>query len=164
MKKILSAVLSVFLVLGAAQAAQAQLVFLAGMGVGAAMTSGDDNCRSYSEQNYVRVMYQLPKLAERVKDPLSVAFVVIKDDLAFNGGGGGQLENISMRDVFASAVRPRGPAEKFEILEVAMYINRDDPRQATIWFAYCPKEQVASNELFSVTIPVPGKSQTTAKK
>lgn len=134
MKRAISAFLLATVLIGAsAQAAHAQISFLFGVAVGASLSGGDQVVNGGISGNTI---YILPRVSERVKNPLSIQFAQFDFWQDANNG-------MSLYTMFK---RVEPVAERYEVLEVVRMIKPANQAQAVFWFAYTEKSNVLSLE------------------
>ncbi|MBI4050112.1 MAG: hypothetical protein HY398_01540 [Candidatus Doudnabacteria bacterium] len=124
--------------------ASAQLSFIGGVIVGSILT-GDN--KSVLAGDGVTILYTLPGIAARVKNPLMVkqASIWVSFDTApfegkyqckFSSRG----KSVALYEIFKCA---EGESEKFELLQVLRVNHPQNSNSATIWFVYLEKKAVA---------------------
>lgn len=135
MKRVISLLSLVLALIGAsASVANAQISFLFGVAVGASLSGGDQVVNGGISGNTI---YILPRVSERVKNPLSIQFAQF--DFWQNANN-----SMSLYSMF-KIVEPG--AEGYEVLEVVRVIKPANQTQAVFWFAYTVKSNVLSLEV-----------------
>lgn len=122
------AILTVTLLAGTAQAG-----FGTGIIVGMVLSSSN-NVVGSGDSN---VLYVLPQVNERVKDPLKmkIAATYLK-----SFAPGSSDTNKSLEDLFRETI---SGADRYAILQVIRVLKPQNLQEAVIWFVYIEKELVA---------------------
>lgn len=135
MKKAIVLLLLVLALIGvSAPVANAQISFLFGVAVGASLSGGDKVVNGGISGNTI---YILPRVSERVKNPLSIQFAQFDFWQDANNG-------MSLYTMFK---RVEPAAERYEVLEVLRMIKPANQAQAVFWFAYTEKGNVLPLEV-----------------
>lgn len=100
--------------------------FLLGLATGAILFGGDET----TVGNGSNIIYTLPRVSERVKDPLLIRLVSqeLSFDITGYGGAGKTLW-----ELFKERVEN---ADKFTILQIVRVFDESQQTRAAIWFAY----------------------------
>lgn len=123
MRNILSLMALVMSLTVGSSAAHSQTSFILGMAVGSAISSG-----SYGEAS-VNVLYQMPRAAERIKDPL---------ELRLNYSGS-RWDKYTIRERFESAVPM---AHDYDIVQVIRVFAQGNAGSTQLGFVYIRKDLV----------------------
>lgn len=112
--------------------------FLLGYAVG---NSGNNRT---SEQAYTdsTILYTLPNLAERVKNPLEIHLSATHKMFFANEKFLSESENAFNKTIYQLFLQTVPSADKNELLQVIKVIDEKDQNAATIWFAYIEKDKV----------------------
>ncbi len=137
MKNWLVGVVAMMMVLCVVPVAHSQVSFLLGLGAGALLFGDGEQSGSSAG-----VLYTLPDVSKRVKNPLEIRLSSISGRFDLNSKGGG-ASGLRYWDLFILAIEKQDPS-KFEILQIVRVFRGDDPHRAAIWFAYIEKEKVLS--------------------
>jgi hypothetical protein len=145
-KFFVSSIVSLVLLVAIPMTANASVGSLvAGMLLGSSMSSNDDE--SVQAEGNANVLYLMPRVIERVTDPLGMRLTSVRTlDASFRSGH-------SVREIFHGLSFPKGKtAENYEVLQVVRVMDRGDADNPCLWFTYIEKDKIISlNEL-----PAPG--------
>jgi hypothetical protein len=138
MKKFFLALCVMFALVGFVSNANADFAtgLVIGNMLGGNMLGGNDVSRGGSEAN---VLYVMPRVSERIKEPLQMRTVVSADTCVRTDGN-------TLSEDFVNSIDNSG---KYEVLQVLRVQNVDTTRCFRYWFTYIEKNYVIPVEQLS---------------